>query len=79
MLTDKQLNSLHEIVKHIEEGYGWVAEDMMQIYARDEELGSWADVEEYMDRWYDHFKVYGEKVWDITGVGKTRIRKEYKD
>lgn len=79
MLTDKQLNSLHEIIKHIKDGYGWVAEDMMQIYAQDEELTNWQDVEEYMDTFYDHFKVYGEKVWDLVDKGKTQIRKEYKD
>jgi len=75
MITNKQINALYEIIDSIRYGYGWVAESMMQIYT-DEAGIDWEEVEEYLDTFYDYYKIGGEKVWDINSLGKEEIAKK---
>lgn len=75
MITDKQINALYEIIDGIRNGYGWVSESMMQIYA-DEAGIDWEEVETYMDTFYDYYEIDSEKVWDINNLGEEKIAEE---
>lgn len=79
MLTNKQINALYEIIDSIKQGFGWVAESMMSIYAADEDINDWQEVEEYMDTFYETYNVGGEKVWDVANLGKEAIERSYEE
>lgn len=79
MLTNKQIKALNDLIDSIREGYGWVAESMMSIYADDADINDWEEVETYMDTFFETYQVCGEKVWDVANLGQEAIKRSYEE
>ena len=77
-MTAAQLEALENILAGIDLGYGWVAEDMMQVYCADDSITPWKEVEEYLDEHFTSYRIAGEKVWSIDGSSAEKIEADYR-
>lgn len=65
---------LEQLADDISMGFGWIAEDMLDVYAADENI-PWWEAEEWFDKHYPVFKIEGIEGWNISSTAE-QIRED---